>query len=154
MTQGRRPSAALLGADHHGPASVALDIPADASMVATARLVVGCLAAARRELSADRLDDLKLAVSEACANAIASYDPDEEEPRVVLSWTEDEELLAVTVTDRGQGYDGELGTWNGSGGLGVSLIRALVDEAHWEHGAPGTTVRMTLKCPRAIPDGD
>lgn len=136
------------------PASVLLDIPADASLVATARLVVSCLAATRRELSLERLDDLKLAVSEACTNAINAYGPEAADPRVLVSWGEEDDHLEVVVTDHGPGYHPGQPPAGSSAGLGVRLIKILVDEAHWEPANPGTTVRMFLNCPRATPDRD
>lgn len=132
-----------------------LDIAADPSLVGTARLLVSCLAATRRELSAERLDDLKLAVSEACSNAINAYGPDGDVAgRVLVSWTEDEDRLEVRVTDRGPGYDPARTGPNESGGLGVKLIQVLMDEAHWESGYPGTTVRMSVNCPRTSAEDD
>ncbi len=134
--------------------AVVLDIVADPSLVSTARVMVSCLASTRRELSAERLDDLELAVSEACTNAINSYGPDVDAPRVLVSWKEDDDRVEVRVTDRGRGYDPAQAIPSNSGGLGVKLIQILVDEACWEPGNPGTTVRMSLKCPRCRVEQD
>lgn len=138
-----------------GPrAEVVLDIPAAPSMVGTARLLVSCLASARRELSADRVDALKLAVSEACANAIEAYGPEALDPRVSVSWAEDDERIHVYVADTGRGYDSEKVVSARSEGFGVGLIRALVDDVDFVGGARGTTVRMTMNCSRAEPEDD
>ena len=47
-----------------------LDIPSSPEFIAIVRLVVASVASARRALADERIDDLKLAVSEACTNAI------------------------------------------------------------------------------------
>lgn len=150
-----------------GPGQVVLDIPASSAMVGTARLLVSCLASARRELSADRVDDLKLAVSEACSNAIESYGPRRDsrqpdtgsaEPRVSVTWAEDPDGLSLWVTDQGRGFDPDRfdpsdGAPDGSGGLGMGLIEALVDKVAFTSGRPGTTVQMTIYCPPARAEG-
>lgn len=130
-------------------AEVVLDVPADPSMVATARLLVSCLASVRREMSAARVDDLKLAVSEACSNAIESYGSDSVGHRVSVAWSEDDDHLQVYIADQGGGYDPAVALSARSQGLGVGLIRALVDEVDFMPASPGTTVRMTMHCPRA-----
>ncbi len=52
---------------------VELEIPARAEFVALARLVVSAIAASDSTLADERIDDLKLAVSEACTNAIEAH---------------------------------------------------------------------------------
>jgi serine/threonine-protein kinase RsbW len=140
--------------DSHPAGAVVLDIAADPALVSTARVLVCCLAASRRELSAEQLDDLKLAVSEACANAINAYGSEVDAGRVLVSWSEDDDRLEVRVTDRGPGYDPAQALPSDSGGLGVKLIQILVDEARWEPGTPGTTVLMSMACPRSGSEQD
>ncbi len=149
------------------PGEVVLEIPATSAMVSTARLVVACLAGTRRELSADRVDDLKLAVSEACSNAVEAYGAAHSgQERVSVSWAEDDDALTVRVTDHGRGYDPDSGDPDGAGGvdpgdgspvgstgLGVGLIRALVDKSAFTSASPGTTVELTMHCPRADAEG-
>ena len=55
------------------PPSLELVVPARPEYIAMVRLVVSSLATARRNLADQRIDDLKLAVSEACANAIEAH---------------------------------------------------------------------------------
>ncbi len=47
-----------------------LDVPSSPEYIAIVRLVVASVASSRRALADERIDDLKLAVSEACTNAI------------------------------------------------------------------------------------
>lgn len=136
-----------------------LELPAKPELVGLARLVVAALAGSRRDLPEDRLDDLKLAVSEACTNAVESYDEGAADPRVGLSWQEADDRIEVTVWDQGRGFDPDRvpgvvledeGLRLSSGrGLGIPLIRSLVDDASFTSGATGTAVRLTLFCGRA-----
>ncbi len=143
-------------------ADVELDIPARAEYVSLARLVVSSLASSRRHLADDRIDDLKLAVSEACTNAIEAYEPAGEE-RVVLRWRDGQDRVEVDVQDHGPGFDpstlperpsvADPLRPNYERGLGVPLMRALVDEVEFASSAGGTSVIMILYCPPVAPGG-
>ena len=52
---------------------VELEIPARPEFVALARLVVSSMASTDAVLTDDQVDDLKIAVSEACTNAIEAH---------------------------------------------------------------------------------
>ena len=134
--------------------SLELSVPARAEYIAVVRLVVSSLANARRALADDRIDDLKLAVSEACTNAIeANRDVGTEAPVVVSCW-EAPERFEVCVADSGAGFDPDdlpehppvtdPNRLNFERGLGIPLIRSLVDDARFESGPDGTSVWMTL----------
>src|SRR5687768_16191493 len=126
-----------MGANGTGEQAIQLEIPARAEFVALARLVVSALASARRALADDRIDDLKLAVSEACTNAIEAHGSDIDE-NVVLRCFEGDDRLEVTVEDKGPGFDPaalpehppvtDPDRLNFERGLGIPLIRTLVDE--------------------------
>ena len=73
--------------------AVQLEIPAGAEFVALARLVVSAMASAETQLSDDRVDDLKIAVSEACTNAIEAHDALETEERVLVECRADHNTL-------------------------------------------------------------
>ena len=88
--------------------SLELSVPARVEYIAVVRLVVASLATARRALSDDRIDDLKLAVSEACTNAIeANSTPAGAARPVVVSCWEAPERFEVCVADSGSGFDPE-----------------------------------------------
>ena len=135
---------------------IELEFPARAEFVGLARLVVSSLATARRELADNRVDDLKLAVSEACTNAIEAHASESVDERVVLSWSESDDRLEVQVRDRGPGFDpGQLPEHppvtdperlNFERGLGIPLIRTLVDEVVFEPTDAGTSVRLVMYC--------
>ncbi|MGH9306655.1 MAG: ATP-binding protein, partial [Acidimicrobiales bacterium] len=54
-------------------AQVVMEIPARPEYVSLVRLLVGSLAVTRCGLDEGRIADLRVAVSEACTNAIESY---------------------------------------------------------------------------------
>lgn len=148
-----------------------LEIPARPEYIAIARLVVSSVASSRRNLADDRIDDLKLAVSEACTNAIEAYGsvpPQPSDPsrngdggranatdsRVRILVQDDEEKLEIKVADTGPGFDpNDLPTHppvtdperlNFERGLGIPLIRTLVDSVEFASSPQGTSVRMTI----------
>jgi len=74
-----------------------LEIPASAEYIAIARLVVSSIVSSRRNLPDDRIDDLKLAVSEACTNAIEAYGANRPDDRVKILVQDDDEKLQVNI---------------------------------------------------------
>lgn len=131
---------------------VVLDVPARAEFVGLVRLVASSLAS-DRVVDEDRREDLKLAVSEACTNAVESYDVAEGK-RVVVLCLEDALGVEVRVSDRGRGLGpdrlvGQLPMGTGprleaERGLGIPLMRALVDEVRFSSTHPGTTVSLLV----------
>src|SRR2546423_8764237 len=135
--------------------AVQLEIPAGAEFVALARLVVSAMASAETQLSDDRVDDLKLAVSEACTNAIEAHDAIDTDERVIVRCRDDESGLEVEIEDRGAGFDPSLlpdhppvtdpDRLKFERGLGVPLIKTLVDEVEFSSSSAGTAVKMTMR---------
>ncbi len=131
-----------------------LQIPASPEFIAVVRLVVSSMVTARRELADDRIDDLKLAVSEACTNAIEAHDDAATEQPVTVRVFEDDDRVEVDIVDEGRGFDPtavpahppvtDPDRLNFERGLGIRLIRTLVDEVAFESSSEGTTVRMTV----------
>src|SRR3954469_13745946 len=86
--------------------AVQLEIPAGAEFVALARLVVSAMASAETQLSDDRVDDLKIAVSEACTNATEHHDPLDTEERVLVEFRAGHDSLEVLIDGRATGFAG------------------------------------------------
>ncbi len=134
---------------------IELEIPARAEFVALARLVVSALAASDSNLADERVDDLKLAVSEACTNAIEAHGAAGTEERVLVRCRAGDDLLEVCVEDRGQGFDPaqlpdhppvtDPDRLKFERGLGIPLIRALVDEVEFSPTGQGTAVRLVMR---------
>jgi serine/threonine-protein kinase RsbW len=134
--------------------SLEMAVPSRAEYTAVVRLVVSSLAGARRALADERIDDLKLAVSEACTNAIEANTGSGSNDPVVVSCWEAPERFEVCVADSGPGFDPDdlpehppvtdPDRLNFERGLGIPLIRSLVDDVRFESGPDGTSVWMTL----------
>ena len=151
-----------LEAGETGPTEsvLSLEIPPRAEFVAVARLVVSSAAKSRRSLGEDRVADLTLALSEACTNAIEAHDAKAEADRVLVRVDEDDERLVVTVEDRGPGFDPlelpphpavtDPERLNFERGLGIPIIRTLVDEVTFSSDDGGTTVTMVVRCPPSL----
>ena len=142
--------------------AVELEIPARPEYIALVRLVVSSLASGRRVLADERVDDLKLAVSEACTNAIEAHGALDVDERVRVRCQDSDDRFQVSVDDRGEGFDPtslpehppvtDPERLNFERGLGIPLIRTLVDEVAFDSGDDGTSVTMTLYCGRVGED--
>ena len=128
------------------PASsdVRLTLPAQAENIALVRHVLGAFAEAQR-LSPDVVEDMRLAVTEACTNVVRhAYDGDDPGPIEVLV-RPDGDRIDVTVSDRGRGM-GRSPDIDGPG-LGLPLIAALADSIELQE-APmrGNRLTMSFSC--------
>ena len=152
------------------PASevVELEFPARPEVVSVARLVIGALAAAEPGFDDERTADLRLAVSEACTNAIQAQRRVEEatgrpEAPITMRCTLGAGEITVEVTDHGGGFDpGALephpavtdpARLDHEGGLGVPLITMLSDDLEFVGSSHGTQVVMRFgpRTPGAAP---
>jgi serine/threonine-protein kinase RsbW len=110
-----------------------------------ARLALGGVAT-RTPLGDDVVADLKLAVTEACTNAIEhAYAGDPGSNEIVVRFALDDDTLAVEVQDWGSGFDAEAEPVRDEelrdhAGVGLLLIRSLTDELTIESGGAGSTV--------------
>jgi serine/threonine-protein kinase RsbW len=108
---------------------VRLTIPARAEYVLLGRLALSGITRMRR-LTDETLNDLKLAVTEACTNSVRhAYGANGGTVDIVYELRDDR--LIVEVSDDGGGFVLEELEQSGElteGGLGIAIIRALVDE--------------------------
>jgi anti-sigma regulatory factor (Ser/Thr protein kinase) len=106
------------------------------SHVRTARIVAAALA---RQLGLDEetVDEVRLAVGEACARAVAIHEALGLETPIVLRIDDGPYTLAVDVCDRG-----EAGAPEPQPGLGLAVVTGLVDDVVVERGPGGNHVRM------------
>jgi serine/threonine-protein kinase RsbW len=131
---------------------VHLTLPADAEHLRTLRHEV------RRRLASlpmrqDRREEVVLAVSEAAANAVQhAYDPDEAGVLELTLWTESD-ALCMEIADRGRWREPRPSLCRpGQGGLGLVLMRQLVDCVLIRHDSRGT--KVLLRHPMAEPAPD
>lgn len=130
------------------PDVVTLVFPARTDYLILARLALAGIA---REVPIEpgTLADLKLAVTEACGNAVRHANPTDD-GHVSVRYVVDDEAIEIRVEDDGPGMetpptatfpDAELS----ESGMGLAIIHALVDEVEIGPAATtgsGTVVRM------------
>jgi len=107
---------------------VELRIPSSAEWVGVARLAMAGIAS-RLQFSIEDIEDLKLAVAEACTSYIqGAHERDE----ICMSAEVAADRITITVDAAGQNADlqraGTAQSESGVGSLGLFLIRTLMDE--------------------------
>jgi anti-sigma regulatory factor (Ser/Thr protein kinase) len=127
---------------------VRLSFPARPDYLLLARLALAGIAR-DAPISDELVADLKLAVTEACGNSVRHAYPDGE-GEVSVAFALVGEDFEMVVEDQGVGITptGEAVERAGpDGGMGMSIIRAIVDEFAVAPGADGrgTVVRMTKR---------
>lgn len=134
---------------------VELRLPNRPEFVAVARLTVAAVAC-RMGFDVGDIEDIKVAVGEACTNAIEHGVPvDESTEMITITCAVEAEALAITVHDPGIGFDPAsagasphaAGTATlTEGGLGLLLIQALMDDVDVASTPEdGTCVRMVKR---------
>jgi serine/threonine-protein kinase RsbW len=132
---------------------VRLEIPALPAFVGVARTVVVAIATSLDGIDDDRLEDLRIAVSEACTNAVESQGDGDTRQRVVLRCLLDGQRLEIRIEDAAAGIDPDDVPPPGEPGLelpdaerawGVQLIQALVDEVRFD-GPGDRTVTLIMQ---------
>jgi serine/threonine-protein kinase RsbW len=123
------------------------EIEIEASRTATA-------VAESMHMSADRIDEVRMAVVEACINAIEHSNAEHREVFVTFEVLGDKspEKLRITVRDSGVGFEPEgmaepriedKLTARRKRGWGLKIIRGLMDEVEIRSGPLGTIVVMS-----------
>jgi len=125
---------------------VRLSFPAKADYLLLARLALAGIARSL-PLDQEELADLKLAVTEACGNAVRhAYVADG--GSVEVAFVVGSDSLEMVVEDQGSGIDETDDDEQPEpleGGMGMSIIRAVMDDVDVRDGKDGrgTVVRMT-----------
>ena len=126
---------------------VKLTLPARPENVSVIRHVLGAFAEALR-LPDDLVEDLRLAVTEACTNVVRhAYPPDLPGP-VEISIRPMDEQVSVIVADHGRGIGTSSDTTGP--GLGLPLIAAIADEVELQP-VPGGGSRVAMTFARHRP---
>ncbi len=133
---------------------VEMKIPAQAEFVGVTRLTVSGIAN-RMGYSYDEIEDIKIALSEACTNAVNHAYKEDEKGQITIGFGIYEDRLEMMVLDRGQSFDytkvsEKLGPVDSEksveqlseGGLGLFLIESLMDKVEIS-GEDGVVVMMT-----------
>ncbi|WP_053226648.1 ATP-binding protein [Solirubrobacter soli] len=119
---------------------VKLTLPARPENVSVIRHVLGAFAEALR-LPDDLVEDLRLAVTEACTNVVRHAYPPEQTGPVEISIQPLEEQVTVIVSDHGRGIGTSSDTTGP--GLGLPLIAAIADEVELQP-VPGGGSRVAM----------
>jgi serine/threonine-protein kinase RsbW len=129
-------------------ADVRLTLPARPENVAVIRHVLGAFAEALR-LPEAVVEDIRLAVTEACTNVVRhAYDSSAHPGPLEIVIRPEGEALDVIVTDRGRGI-GRSPDTRGPG-LGLPLIAAIVHSLEIQH-APSAGSRLSMSFHRGSP---
>ena len=138
--------------------SIEIEIPPRPDYVSLVRVVVAAAAELEPSLDPSRIDDLRVAVSEATTNAIQAHIRSGCTRPVRISCQRSGGRVSVVVSDEGPGFDADallqappsespvrLGR---ESGMGISIIRALADELHIRSSPRGTEACLILDSPQ------
>ena len=138
---------------------IRLETRSDARLLGAIRGLVRCYVGSFGFRS-ERVDEVVLAVDEACANAIRHAYGGRKDRKLELTLRDEDGWIAIAVRDSGRPAPLErvqrkrLGARGAEtlrpGGLGVHFMYRVFDEVAFEPGARrGNRVTMRLKCPKA-----
>ncbi|PBC84033.1 MULTISPECIES: ATP-binding protein [unclassified Streptomyces] len=146
-------------------ATVELRFSALPEHVRTARLVAAAVA---RRAGVDEavLDEVRLAVGEACSRAVGLHESHDIAEPVRVLLIEDEKKFSIEVGDGVSGVSGDSGTAGARGGgeaegaaesdaegedeMGLAVISGLVDDVEVTAGKDGGLIRMTWPTTTAV----
>jgi len=122
-------------------------VPGKPEYVGTVRMAIAHIAA-NAGFDIEAIDDIKVAVSEACTNIIChSHNHSDFTYDIIIE--REEKSLVISVTDKGIGFETEdyiepiPGETRGSG-MGIFIVKALMDEVDIQSEVGvGTNIRMT-----------
>jgi serine/threonine-protein kinase RsbW len=138
------------------PDKLTLSVPGKAEYVSTVRLAVSSLAA-KTGFDIEAIEDIKVAVSEACSNILCHSNIGNDRIYRVECTLHDSKMEIIVVDD-GVGFD--VSDYEAPdpeslqvGGLGIYIIKALMDEVQVvsQDGA-GTLIHMTKNI--LLPDSE
>ncbi len=132
--------------------TIELKIPAKTEYIALVRLNIAGIGA-RMELPVDDIEDLKIAVSEACNNSIRhAYEKSFQNNSIEIHFLIHPEKIKIKVTDHGHGFDTHLAQEyllrqdderTRGIGLGLFLMKTLMDDVRFSsHPERGTEVLL------------
>lgn len=137
--------------------TIDLEIPPRNGYLALVRRVVSTAARLDSTLPDRRIDDLSLAVSEACANAIDAQRSAGASEAVSVVLELDPASVVVTVTDHAGGFSlddvdplpdaGDPGRLRHERGLGLPLMRSLAESVRFTPTGDGTAVQLEVRAP-------
>ena len=133
---------------------VILEIPSQVEYLSLVRAVVASAASLDETLGDQRIEDLRLAVSEATTNAIRAHANLGSNERITIRFGLEGDRIEVEVQDHGSGFDPEnldpvgplteIERLGYEGGFGIPLMKIFSDEIKIESADEGTTVHLVV----------
>ena len=133
---------------------VALEVAPHFEHLAMVRSVLSSTLEAEPVLKHERVQDLRLAVSEAMTNAIEAHQRVDSDASVGIRIRVGDEKVVVEISDHGGGFDPSQLTKHPpvtdperlefERGLGVTLMRRLTDDCEITSTETGTTVTLVV----------
>jgi serine/threonine-protein kinase RsbW len=125
---------------------VEIRVPNQPEFLRVVRLLVSGYMS-RLPFNIEEVENVKVAVSEACNNAMQyAFAPDEQGSLTIRCW-HDQDRLAFEVSDTGKGFEASDGaapdSANDERGLGFLLIQTLMDDVQVS-AQPGTGTTVTM----------
>ncbi len=126
---------------------IKLSVPNKPEYVSVIRLTATGIAN-RMGFDIEKIEDIKVAISEACTNAI-THGKCKEETNFHIDFYADEEKITISVYDNGKGcLSKNIKTPNlgelKEGGLGIFIIKTLMDDVKvLSNKGKGTLIKMT-----------
>jgi serine/threonine-protein kinase RsbW len=130
--------------------NIKLTIPSLSDYVGVVRLTASGIAN-RMKFTHEDIEDIKIAVSEACTNAVQyAYGDSPGDIEIVFSIFEDK--LEIKISDSGKGFDIDADVKTKEDdpekiglGLGIVFMRSLMDHVDYDTSMNGTTVTLVKK---------
>lgn len=136
--------------------TIELKIPCEQGYEKMAMELAGQLAS-KMGFSQSRIEDLRTAVSEACINAMEHGNVFDVDTKILVAMTAFDDRLAIDVLDEGRSgppptevvapdLEAQFEGLMAPGGMGLFVIKALVDEADFVEPdlGPGNQFRMVI----------
>ncbi|MXZ84230.1 MAG: ATP-binding protein [Acidimicrobiia bacterium] len=139
------------------PTQFDFEIPARPEYLSLVRSLVVEAAEMDASLSRERIEDFKVAVSEATTNAIEAHARACRDDSIRIRCTLFDDRLEFHITDRGYGFypdqiqvlpePDDPSRLNFERGLGIYLMRVLSDKVEIQSGSDGTEVSLAIDLP-------
>lgn len=132
-------------------AAASIEVPPRSPYVGVVRLATAALARAAG-FDEDVVDNIKIAVSEACTTAVLSHEQAGTDDPVTVTWEQVDDAVTIEIADRGISYDPDDlegdDTVTLRQALSVALLRSLVDRCDITgREGGGMTTRLQLNVP-------
>lgn len=128
------------------------EVPAKSDYVGVIRLAISGIAS-RMEFTIEKIEDIKIAISEACTNVVLYAYENDDNPGINVTCSIHIDKLEICISDKGKGFNlddyvekqevsqNELGA--SSLGLGITFMKNLMDTVEIET-APGEGTKVTM----------